>query len=270
MSNVDLATELADFRSETFTFDGVTRTVLRTGEVGPAVIVIHEVYGFTPTLARFCRRTRDAGLQVYAPILFGRPDASNPEKQSLGRMLALCVSREFTLFARNRSSPVVEWLKPLARQAHTDCGGPGVGVIGMCLTGGFALAMAVDPTVMAPVLSQPGLPDRPPGAIDISGADLAIVAERAREQGLEVRGYRFAGDTLCRAERFQTLHDALGDAFVGVTLPDSAGNPASPLARAGRPPHSVFTGDLIDEPGQPTRAALDEVIAFFTRRLQAR
>jgi dienelactone hydrolase len=266
MSDIGLTTELSDFRPESFTFGGVTRTVLRTGEIGPAVIVIHEVYGFTPTLARFCRRVRDAGFQVYAPILFGRPDASNPEKQSLGRMLALCVSHEFTLFARNKSSPVVEWLKPLARQAHAECGGPGVGVIGMCLTGGFALAMAVDPTVMAPVLSQPGLPDRPPGAIDISRSDLAIVAERAREQGLEVRGYRFAGDTLCRAERFQTLHDALGDAFVGVTLPDSAGNPASPLARAGRPPHSVFTGDLIDEPGQPTRAALDEVIAFFTRR----
>jgi dienelactone hydrolase len=270
MSDINLTADLADFRSEHFTYNGVTRTVLRTGEAGPAVIVIHEVYGFTPTLARFCRRVRDAGLQVYAPILFGQPDATNPERQSLGRMLALCVSREFTLFARDRSSPVVEWLKPLARRAHADCGGPGVGVIGMCLTGGFALAMAVDPVVMAPVLAQPGLPANPPGAIDISRSDLAILAGCARQSGLEVRGYRFAGDTLCRAERFQALSDALGDAFVGVTLPDSAGNRASPQARAGRPPHSVFTGDLIDEPGQPTRAALDEVIAFFAERLGAR
>ncbi|MBV8681614.1 MAG: dienelactone hydrolase family protein [Caulobacteraceae bacterium] len=268
MSDSDLSSDLGDFREEKFTFNGVTKTVLRTGDTGPAVIVIHEVYGFTPTLARFCRRVRDAGFQVYAPILFGRPDASNPEKQSLGRMLSLCVSREFTLFARDRSSPVVDWLKPLARRAHAHCGGPGVGAIGMCLTGGFALSMAVDPTVMAPVLAQPGLPARPPEAIDISRTDLEIVSDRGADEGLEIRGYRFAGDTLCRAARFKTLADGLGDAFVGVTLPDTAGNPNSPMAKAGGRPHSVFTGDLIDEPGQPTREALDDVIAFFLRRLQ--
>jgi hypothetical protein len=46
-----------------------------------------------------------------------------------------------------------------------------------------------------------------------------------------------------------------------------AGNPAGMKAR-GKPPHSVFTGDLIDATGQPTRAAADEVVAFFRRTLQ--
>jgi dienelactone hydrolase len=82
----------------------LTKPVLLTGSTGPAVIVIHEIYGFTPTLARFCRWLRDAEFRVYAPILFGEPDASNPEKPSTMRILSLCVSREFTILRTNRSS----------------------------------------------------------------------------------------------------------------------------------------------------------------------
>ena len=260
-------TDISDFQRRTYSFNGRQKTVLRVGGSGPAVVVIHEVYGFTPTLARFCRWLAAAGLQVYAPILFGSADAENQERQSLGRLLGLCVSREITLFARGRSSPVVDWLKPLCRKAHQECGGRGVGAIGMCLTGGFALAMAVDPVVLAPVLSQPGLPAFANAAIDISKVDLGIVRRRVEAEALQVHGYRFAGDTLCRAERFATLQDALGAGFKPHVLADASGNPDSPMARSKKPPHSVFTGDLIDAPGQPTREAVNEVIAFFRSRL---
>ena len=103
---------------------------------------------------------RDAGFRVYAPILFGLPDAGNIEKPTLVRILSLCVSREFTLLAANKSSPVTA----LGRLAHQECDGRGVGAIGMCLTGGFALSMALDPVVLAPLLAQPGLPATRPGA----------------------------------------------------------------------------------------------------------
>jgi dienelactone hydrolase len=260
-------TDISDFQRRTYSLDGKQKTVLRIGDSGPAVVVIHEVYGFTPTLARFCRWLSAAGLQVYAPILFGSADAENRERQSLGRLLGLCVSREITLFSRGRSSPVVDWLKPLCRKAHEECGGRGVGAIGMCLTGGFALAMAVDSVVLAPVLSQPGLPAFAHDAIDISKVDLGIVRRRVETENLEVHGYRFAGDALCRAERFATLQDALGPGFRSHVLPDPSGNPNSPMARSKKPPHSVFTGDLIDAPGQPTREAVNEVISFFRSRL---
>jgi len=114
------------------------------------------------------------------------------------------------------------------------------------------------------VLAQPGLPATTPAALDIVPADLARVQARARD-GLEVRGYRFEGDTICRASRFHTLRTAFGAAFAGTELPDSAGNPAGMKAR-GKAPHSVFTGDLIDEPGEPTREAVNAVIAFFRKR----
>lgn len=257
--------DIADFSRRDIAMLGKTKPILVTGATGPAVIVIHEVYGFTPSLARFCRWVRDAGFRVYAPILFGAPDASNAEKITPGRFLSLCVSREFTLLLANKSSPITEWLRALARLAHQECGGRGVGAIGMCLTGGFALSMALDQVVLAPVLAQPGLPVTRPAALDIAPADLARVQARTRD-GLEVHGYRFKGDTICRPSRFQTLRTTFCAAFAGTELPDSAANPAGMKAR-GKAPHSVFTGDLIDAPGEPTRDAVNAVIAFFRKTL---
>jgi dienelactone hydrolase len=266
---VPLSTDISDFERRDFTFGGKTKPVLITGEAGAAVVVMHEIYGFTPAVARLCRWVRDAGFRVYAPILFGRADATNKDRQTLGRTLSVCVSREFTIFATNRSSPVVDWLKPLARQAHRESGGRGVGVIGLCVTGGFALSMAVDPNVMAPVMGEPGLPAFHSSELDISLRDLNRVKERAASEGLTVRGYRFQGDRLCKAERFATLRAALGPAFIGKEIQDDAGNPNG-LKAKGRPPHSVFTTDLIDEAGQPTREAVKEIIAFFQHALTMR
>jgi hypothetical protein len=263
-----LSADIADFVRRDFTFGGKTKPVLCIGDRGPAVIVIHEIFGFTPSLARFCRWVAAAGMRVYAPILLGTPDAQNREKTGVRDILRLCVSREFTLFRTGRSSPVVDWLKPLAQQAHAECGGPGVGVIGMCLTGGFALSMAVDPVVLAPVLSQPSMPVGKPGALDISAADLAVVKQRACNEGLTLRGYRFEGDTLARHEKFVTLGKTFGAAFIGKELPDSAGNPAGMIGE-GKPPHSVVTRDLIDAAGEPTRAAADEIIGHFKAVLGA-
>lgn len=264
-----MTADISDFARRDFTFAGKTKPVLLIGDRGPAVIVIHEVYGFTPPLARFCRWIADAGMRVYAPILLGTPDATNPEKIARSRILGLCVSREFTMFAANRSSPIVDWLKPLARQAHQECGGPGVGVIGMCLTGGFALSMAVDPVVLAPAMAQPGMPVSKAAGLDISRGDLAVVKRRTEAEGLEIQGYRFAGDTLSKPEKFDTLRTVFGPAFTGVELPDACANPDSALVKAGRPPHSVFTGDLIDGDGEPTKAAAEKVIDFFRNKLGA-
>jgi hypothetical protein len=129
--------------------------------------------------------------------------------------------------------------------------------------------MAVDRRVVAPVLSQPSLPlpvnTRRRRTIDCSPAELDIVVGRCAAEGLQVVGLRFEGDRLAPAERFDFLRKKLGDGFVAIEIPQADGNPAEPL----RTHHSVLTGGLIDEPGEPTRDALDEVLALFRRKLLA-
>ena len=70
---MELTSDIADFTRRDLCLLDRTKPVLMTGSSGPAIIVIHEIYGFTPTLARFCRWLRNAGFCVYAPILFGKP-----------------------------------------------------------------------------------------------------------------------------------------------------------------------------------------------------
>jgi dienelactone hydrolase len=261
-----LSADITDFHRRDLTFEGKTKPVLTLGASGPAIIVVHEIYGFSPTLARLCRWLSDAGFRVYAPILFGTPDASNKEVINPLCIARLCISREFNMLAANRSSPVTDWLKQLARQAHSECDGKGVGAIGLCLTGGFALSMAVEPVVRAPVMSEPSLPLLTPAALDISTSELDVVKKRAATGDFSVRGYRFEGDTFCRPERFATLRREVGDAFVATELPDACGNPEGRKAQ-GKPPHGVLTADLIDKDGEPTRRAVDELIAFFHQKL---
>jgi dienelactone hydrolase len=264
--------DLHDFEADTFTHGGDSRTVLRKG-TGPAVIVIAEMPGITPKVAHFARKVADIGCTAVMPHLFGTvgkdPLAGSRLSTAtyiLGSMARACVSREFTVLATGRTSPVVNWLRALAAHEHERCGGPGVGAIGMCFTGGYALAMATDDRLLAPVLSQPSLPMAPTKSarrgIDISPADLDKVKHRCLHDGLTVLGMRFTTDKLVPAERFQFLKDELGDAFIAVELPGDAANPDSPM-----PAHSVVTEHLIDEPGQPTREALDRVLDLYRTRL---
>ena len=259
---------LDDFISREITSGGIMKRVYVAG-AGPAVIVMTEMPGISPHVARFSRWVRDAGFTVYMPSLFGRDGAVATEEEGLATFKKACVSAEFRAFAANESSPVTVWLRALARLAHQECGGPGVGAIGMCFTGNFALTMMLEPAMLAPVLSQPTLPLNDPAGLEIAPDDLAAVRQRLERDDLTVMAYRFQGDRFCTAQRFAAYSEALGDRFVARVLPDNAANPdTSPFFRnVVASPHSVVTAHLIDEAGQPTIAARDEILAFFTRRL---
>ncbi|MET3375661.1 dienelactone hydrolase [Variovorax boronicumulans] len=260
---------LDDFTRREITLDGATKAVYVAG-TGPAVIVMTEMPGISPHVARFARWVRDAGFTVYMPSMFGRDGAVPDAEEGKAVFQRACVSAEFRAFAGNASSPVTQWLRALARLAHAECGGPGVGAIGMCFTGNFALTMMLEPAVLAPVLSQPSLPLDNPGGIEISQEEIAQVRRRLEREDLTVMAYRFEGDRFCRAQRFAAYADALGDRFVARVLPDSAANTRdlpSFFSQVVASPHSVVTAHLIDEVGQPTIAARDEILSFFARRL---
>ena len=260
---------LDDFAHRAIALDSVSRTVHTTGS-GPAVIVLAEMPGISPHVARFARWVRDAGFTVYMPSLFGRDGAVPTATEGAAIFRKACISAEFRAFGGNASSPVTHWLRAFASVAHEECGGPGVGVIGMCFTGNFALSMVLESAVIAPVLAQPSLPLDDPAGLEIAPDELRVVRERLEREDLTVLAYRFAGDRFCTAQRFAAYSEALGDRFVPHVLPDSAANPEVPPFFAEHVPcaHSVVTVHLIDEAGQPTIAARDEILAFFAQRLR--
>jgi len=256
---------LSDFTTSTFTHEGKTRDVYRLGE-GPAVIVMAEIPGITPKVADFARRVAAIGCTVVMPVLFGDPGRDSTIGYGLQSILPSCVSKEFAAWAANRTAPVTVWLRALAADAHESCGGPGVGAVGMCFTGGFALAMMLDDRMLAPVLSQPSLPlgltKKARRGLQLSPEDLARVKERTAD-GVCVLGLRFTGDPFVKAARFEHLREELGDAFIGVEIDSSKGNPWGFPSIA----HSVLTENLVDEPGNPTQDALHQVLDFFRDRL---
>lgn len=262
MPDLERNDPLDDFERRPLTLLGTEKLVFVAGK-GPAVIVMSEMPGISPYVARFARWVRDAGFTVWMPNLFGEPGRAISQLYGAGQILRACISREFAAFAANRSSPVTQWLRALAAHAHPLCGGRGVGAIGMCFTGNFALSMMLEPAMRAPVLSQPSLPLFRKGGMHIAPDELAAVKERMEREDLTVLAYRFAGDAFCRAERFAAYEAALGDRFQGRVLPDDAAGPNPHMKN----PHSVVTLHLIDEAGQPTVQARDEILAFFAARL---
>ena len=256
---------LDGFESFSFEHEGSAREVFRRGQ-GPAVIVVHEIPGITPQVAAFGRRVADVGLTAVLPVLFGTPGKPLSTPYIAQQIALACIRREFTTFALGRSSPVVDWLRALCRRMHAECGGPGVGAIGMCLTGGYALSMMVEPAVTAPVLSQPScpLPIFPArrAAIDASAEALSIARQRVKD-GVPVLGLRFTHDPACPPERFATLRRELGAGFEAIEIDSGPGN-AHAIPKGA---HSVLTTDLVDRPGHPTHQALERVLARFRERL---
>lgn len=243
---------LAGWTKGSFSAMGITRDTYRRGS-GPAVIVVHEIPGITPKVTAFANEVVEAGFTVVMPSLVGTPGKEVTAAYGAASMLKVCVAKEFTTWALDQTSPIIAYLRALARSVHDEVGGPGVGAVGMCFSGGFALGMMVDHIVVAPVLSQPSMPfavgKKARGAnLNLSPDDAHAVAQRAAD-GCQVLGLRFTGDKLV-GDRFSTLRDLLGDAFVAVELPS-----------ATKRDHSVLTEQRDD-------ASVRRVIDFFIAKLQ--
>jgi len=215
---------------------------------GPGVIVIHEIPGLTAGVVGFAEEVVDAGFTVVLPHLFGIPGTRNNPLTVANSLRQVCVSKEFTKLATRQTSPVAGWTRSLARDLHAELGGPGVGALGMCFTGGFALAMMVDESVAAPVLCQPSTPfaigRRRSADLDLSPADLETVKDRARG-GCQVLGLQYDKDPTT-GSRFATLTREIGDAFIRVEFP-------------GRK-HATVTEHRQQE-------GVDRVLAFFSEKL---
>lgn len=204
---------LAGFESFEFEAGGVAKTVYRRGS-GPAVVLIHELPGMVPECVDLGRRLADAGYAVYMPLLFGEPGANYGVKP----LLWPCVWKEFSVLSARGKSPAADWLRALARRAFAERGGKGVGAIGMCFTGRFALSLMMDRELIAPVVAQPSS-SYSASAMGIPEAEWDNAVKRSKEEDIPVLGFRFEGDTLCTAARFAALKEGFGARFRERVLP---------------------------------------------------
>lgn len=260
--------DLAGWTAEPFTAAGFTHDVYRKGD-GPGVVLIPEMPNLHPGVLALGNHLVDNGFTVAAPSLFGTPGKPITVAGTLPVLARACVAKEFAAFATNANRPVANYLRALARDLNDRTPGKGVGVIGQCFTGGFALAAAVDESVLAPVLSQPSLPfpltpkqRRDPG---LSEAELKVVQERAANEGLCAMGLRFSEDSMSPSSRFTTLKDRLGDAFEVIEINSKPGNEHG-LSRMA---HSVLTDQVREVDGHPAYEARKRVVEFLTERLAA-
>lgn len=273
------AGKMDDFSVFDFSFENFPARQVYTKGTGPAVILMHELPGMIPECVDLARRIAEAGFTVYLPLLFGQPNRPLSIPGMLGFTAQLCISQEFYCFAKHRSSPITIWLRALCRKAKADCGGAGVGVIGMCLTGGFALALMADESVIAPVASQPSLPfGVTPGqkaALGVSPEALATAQTRAA-RGVPLLALRFSEDKISPPEKFQTLRTAFGDtpsmiessqelcwkrgqALETIEINSAPGNPRN-LPRSS---HAVLSLGYDPDPTHPTNRVFQRVIQFL-------
>ena len=232
-----MAMSIPAWDHSTFTHDDVSHETYRKGS-GPAVVVVHEIPGITPKVLDFAERVVAQGFTVVMPLLVGEVGREPSGGYTASSMRKICISREFTTMAMRKTSPIISWLRALARQIHSEVGGVGVGAVGMCFSGGFALGMMVDDIMVAPVLSQPSMPfavgSRRSGDLNLSPSDEARIVERA-QAGCQVLGLRFTGDKLV-GTRFNSLRELLGDAFVAVEFESTT-----------KQDHSVLTEQIQEE-----------------------
>ncbi|MGA1156351.1 MAG: dienelactone hydrolase family protein [Ilumatobacteraceae bacterium] len=241
---------LVGWEKGSFTAAGLTRDTYRRGS-GPGIIVVHEVPGITPKVTQFANELVESGFTVIMPSLVGTPGKDFSSGYAMASLTKVCISKEFAALAMNKTSPIIAWLRALGRNLHQEVGGKGIGALGMCFSGGFALGMMIDDHMVAPVLSQPSMPfafGKKRGAnLHLSSDDERVVQERAAS-GCEVLGLRYTGDKLV-GDRFATLRNLIGDKFVAIELPSSK-----------KSDHSVLTE-------QRDEASVARVIQFFHDKL---
>jgi dienelactone hydrolase len=258
--------DLTGWVCEPFTAAGFTHDVYRKGS-GPGVVLIPEIPGIHPGVLALGNYLVDNGFSVAMPSLYGTPEAPSMTPAMLTVLARACIAREFAAFATNKDRPVSHYLRALARDLKERTGSKGVGVIGQCFSGGFALAAAVDDSVLASVLSQPSVPiglslkhKRDPG---MSEGELKVIEKRAAEEGLCAMGLRFSEDPMAPAERFKTLKDRLGDAFEVIEIDSSRGNTGG----FSRIAHSVLALEVREQEGHPAYEARKRVVQFLKERL---
>jgi dienelactone hydrolase len=253
-----MITQIEAYQKSTFTAPirgghEVSHDVYTLGDGDKLVVIIQELPGIGQETLALSDLFVASGYRVVMPHLFGPLG----EVSIVGNLLRIfCMRREFTVFRKGDSSPIVDWLAALCREVKGQYGVAGVAVIGMCLTGNFAISLMADESVLAAYASQPSLPIRSQEELHLSPEEATKVKTRLEALGPMHCG-RFEGDKTCTGAKFDMLDKTFnGDGkerIIFHTLPGEG--------------HSVVTLDFVDEQDHPTRKLLDTVMHYFDEKL---
>ncbi|MGH9799452.1 MAG: dienelactone hydrolase family protein [Blastocatellia bacterium] len=243
-----------------FPIEDKPRRVFWRGE-GPGVLILHELPGMSEACLELGRIIAKEGFRVYLPLMFGKPGEHN----ALLNLVRVCLQREFNLWSKNAPSRITTSLRELSRHIHSECGGKGIGAIGMCLTGNVVISLMVDEHLMAPILSQPSLPltffnAEKKASLGVPAADI----DAARNRNIPVLGLKFELDPVCPKARFATLQQGLGENFDGFVIEAKDYEQHNIEPRA----HAVLTDHFRNQAGHPTREALDKVLDLLKKQLK--
>lgn len=230
----------------------VTHDVYSRGK-GKLLVLIQELPGIGQETLALADQFVNRGYKIILPHLFGPLGKTSV----LGNTVRiLCMQKEFKIFSARQSSPIVDWLKALCTKVKNDHNAKGVAVIGMCLTGNFAISLMADDAVLAGYASQPSLPVLKQKSLHLSEAEVEKIKTRLDEFG-PMHCARFEKDPLCRASKFDSYERTFNrgrERIIFHTLPGRG--------------HSILTLDFVDASGHPTKKVLDEVMDYFDRSLK--
>lgn len=211
------------------------------GGKGPPIMILQELPGIGPETLDLATRLNGSGFRVYLPHMFG----TYGKKEMTRNLLRLfCIRREFNIFAAGKQSPVAKWMRALAHEIKARESSAGVGVIGMCMTGSFALTLMAEDAVLGGVASQPALPVMGGGKLHMSNHDIgeASAGMAAKGPGLAMR---YSRDRVSPQRLMHALEAAFGGLVQTEEFPGKG--------------HSLLTIDFHDP-------AYQRVDAYFKAR----
>ena len=237
--------QINDFTVSPVQIGEETLSVYRIGS-GPDLVLMHELPGMTPQCVTLARMLAGAGFAIHMPLFFGKPGDDSP----IMFAAQICLRRQMFLFANGGGSPIVKWLRAYCSRIINRNGGKGVGVIGMCLSGNFAISLLAEASVLASVSCQPALPlgfrKASRSSLGVTKVDLDR-AKRRNAAGNSLFCLRFTNDCLSPPERFAAIKECFKTNFHELQIDFSPGNPHGISPRA----HAVLTRDFCARTGIP-------------------
>jgi len=225
---------------------------------GPPLLIMHELPGLSVETFNLGQKYVEEGFRVYLPLLTGKVGDNKQTPLSLGleSLRLFCISREIHMMRSKSSSPITIWLRDLCNYIRQENNHEGVGVIGMCLTGNFALTLMADDSVLGAVAAQPSIPFRPKKGIHMSKSDIQGTIDRLDSLGHYIRAYRFKDDKVCPPEKFSTLNETFNKTRSRIILETLEHEPQDENL------HSVLVYSF-EAGGELTQKVLRDTVRYF-------